>query len=177
MKPSLFLSLYFVGLLLHAPAQAYTLELTEQEILEKISARMPIEKNKKFFSVIMQNPDINLQKKSDQFGFKIDIILHSKIGLSAQGSAYMEGELAYDDTLGEFYLINSRIQTMEIKNTPEKYQQKVLNIANYMAEHHFSKILLYRLKDEDLKQQLVKSTLKSAKINNGKLELELSPFD
>jgi len=54
-------------------AFSYTVEISEKELQEKISAMMPLEKKKFFMSVVLSNPDVDLMENDNKIGITIDI--------------------------------------------------------------------------------------------------------
>ena len=102
----MFRSIMFVFLSLlsqFAVALDYTQEITEQEIQEKISAFMPIEKKKYFVTVTLSNPIIDLLKESDEIGIRANIDASAPGGIKGSGEVMIKGTLDYEPKKGEFY--------------------------------------------------------------------------
>ena len=157
-------------------ALSYTKEFTEAEIQEKVSAMMPLEKKKFFVTVIFTNPIVDLLETNNKIGIISDINVKAPGGIKGNGKAHITGSLSYDNKKGEFYLKNPILNELTVENLPEKHMPTVKNIAQLALEKVTAVKPIYKLKDNNLKQKLAKSLIKSIKVEKEKLIVELSPF-
>jgi hypothetical protein len=157
-------------------ALEYTQEITEQEIQEKISAFMPIEKKKYFVTVKITNPKIDLIKETDEIGILANIEAFAPGGIKESGEVTIKGTLDYDPQKGEFYFKNPKIVSLAIDKVPKIFIPKVQSIAQIALSKAMAVYPVYKFKDNNLKHKLAKAVLKSLKVKDEKLILTLGVF-
>lgn len=170
----IFIFLSFVSHL--AFALDYTHEITQQEIQEKVSALMPIEKKKYFVTVKVSNPKIDLIKKTNEIGIFANIEAIAPGGIKGSGEVMINGTLDYDPKEGSFYFKNPTIISLVIDKVPNKYIPKIQVIAQKALSKAMAVYPVYKFKDDNLKHTLAKAVLKSLKVTNEKLVLTLGVF-
>lgn len=172
------LIVFFVSCLLSSIAMAfsYTLEITEQELQEKVSAMMPLEKKKFFVTVILSEPKVELLKETNEISIFSNLEALAPGGLKGSGRAKITGSLSYDANEGAFYLNNPKIESIEIDKMPEKYSPKIKQLTQTAVSKAMSVYSVYKLKDDNLKHKLAKATLESISVDGGKLLVVLSAF-
>ena len=175
-----FKKLLVLGLLFlfssHAKALSYTLEISEAELQEKLSQIMPLEKKKLFISVIFSHPKIDLAVGNNQIGFYTQIDVVAPGGINSTGSAKIKGSLSYEGSQGAFYFKNPVLVDMQLRDIPNVYLPSIKEIAQLIINNKLSSIALYKLKNDDLEQSLLKYTLKSIVVENRQLLIELVLF-
>jgi hypothetical protein len=174
----MFRAITFTFFLLSSPlslALSYNLEITEDELQEKVDAMMPLEKNKLFITVILSDPDINLIEGENKIGIFSNIKVLTPVG-SGTGKTYITGTLSYEPEKGAFFYKDPKIKDLEIDKIPKEYIPKVKKIAQKLAKKILKKKPVYKLKDDTLKQKLANSMLKSVSVKDKTLLLELSVF-
>ncbi|AOW78737.1 hypothetical protein A3Q34_18970 [Colwellia sp. PAMC 20917] len=175
----MFRSIMFVFLSLlsqFAVALDYTQEITEQEIQEKISAFMPIEKKKYFVTVTLSNPIIDLLKESDEIGIRANIDASAPGGIKGSGEVMIKGTLDYEPKKGEFYFKNPTIISLAIDKVPKNFTPKIQDIAQAALSKVMAVYPVYKFKDDNVKHKLAKAVLKSLKVKDEKLIITLGVF-
>lgn len=157
-------------------AFTYTQEITEAEIQQKVAAMMPLERKKSFLTVILSKPKIVLSDGTDHISFYSKVKLKALGGLTGTGSTKIKGSIEYNAKKGEFYLRNPKIVDLKMKDVPSSLMPKIKSIAQSFLSQSLKKRPIYRFKDNDLKQKLAKSVLKSVTIKDKKLQVVLSAF-
>jgi hypothetical protein len=156
-----------------ANAFSYVLELSENEVQEKVEQKMPFEKKKYFITVAISNPQVSLKNGNDKIGILSNIAVKLPGGLTGNGKALIEGGIKYTPKDGEFYFTDPKVKQLKIENLPEKFETKVVKVVDIATKKVLEKTPVYKFKDDNLKHKLAKATLKSVNIKNGKLALEL----
>ena len=159
-----------------AMAFSYTLELSEAEIQDKVSAMMPIQKKKFFVTIIMSNARVALISASNEIGLVSDIEVSAPGGVKGAGSAEITASLRYEPDKGEFFLDNLNIVDLQIDKVPEKLVPKAKSILQIIATKVLATKPVYQFKDDNLKHKLAKATLKSIVVENQMLLVELGVF-
>jgi len=157
-------------------AISYTLEITEEELQNKVSAMMPLEKSKFFVKVILSNPEVDLLKDNNKISVLSNINVIAPAGIKGSGNARITGSLTYDQSSAAFFFKNPTIENIDIDNFPEKHIPKAKSIAQTIARKMLTTQPIYKLKDNNLKHSLAKSILKSVTVVNEALLVELSAF-
>ena len=154
----------------------YTLELTEAELQQRVSAAMPLSKKQFFTQLTLSDPNLDLIANSNQIRIfcKIQLKLNKK--LQADGQITIRGQLNYRADEGAFYFKEPIIEALEMAQLPQKYQSRAVSIAQKGATYLLNTLPVYRLKQEQLSHALAKAALKSVVVEDEKLLLELALF-
>ena len=86
-----------------AMALSYTVEISEEELQEKIAAMMPLEKKKFFVTVIFSHPKIELAESANEIGIYSQMDIAAPGGIKSTGNTKITGALSYDAAKNEFY--------------------------------------------------------------------------
>ncbi|HED35710.1 MAG TPA: DUF1439 domain-containing protein [Gammaproteobacteria bacterium] len=159
-----------------AMAFSYTLEISEQDLQEKISKMMPMEKKKYFVTVILSSPEVSLADGNNEIGVFSHVKVIAPGGIQGTGKVSITGSLRYDSDKGEFFFNHPEIVSLEVDDVPEKYLPNIKNIAQSVVGKVLATRPVYKFKDDNLKHKLAKSVLESIKIENRKLFVKLSAF-
>lgn len=156
--------------------QAYTLEITEEHLQDKVSAMMPMIKKNMFVAVTISDPKIDLIKESNEIGLFTHIEVIALGSLKGSGRAKITGKLKYVADKGEFYFQNPKIISLELDNVEKKFMPKIKQLTQLAMTKTMSAYPVYRFNEEDMKQKLTKSALKSVTVEQEKLLVTLSLF-
>jgi hypothetical protein len=171
---------YFIVLLLiispNIMAYSYTLEISEHELQNKLSAMMPMERKFLVASVIISNPEVKLLKVSNKISIFSNITVIAPDGAKKTGRIQFTGNLIYDAPQAAFYFKNPVIENLEIDHLPEQYAPDIKQIVQLALGHAMALYPVYTLQDSDLRQKYVKSVLETVTVNDGKLQVTLKPF-
>ena len=170
------LCLFSVLLFISSSVFSYTLEITEKEIQEKVSAMMPLEKKQFFVTVKLSDPKVELIKDSDRMGIFLNVGAVIPGVMKGAGRGRMTGSISYDPIKGAFYFKEVNIETLEIDNLAPEYAEKIKLLAQTVVSKSMSQYPVYQFKDTDIKQKLAKSTLESVEVKNERLLVTLSIF-
>lgn len=163
-----------LGLLLAAQttwAVSYEVELTEQELQQRVTEMLPIKKEKMFVSVELREAKIDLLDDSDQIGVFSKIEINAPGGIHSAGTAKVKGSLRYLPQVGEFYFKDPEVQELNFDKIPDAMAPKLREMVTLVARTIFDSTPVYKFKQEDIK---VKALLKSVSIKNNKIFLLFS---
>lgn len=155
-----------------SPACAYTLEIQENELQDKVSAMMPIELKKMFLIVTLSNPIIDLESESNEVTVYTDIQVEAPSGQKGTGSLKIRGSPFYKPDISSLFLQEVKIVDMKIDKLPETYFPLAKGVVHLMATKMFAKYPVYTLKSASIKHSIAKTFLKSVSVSNNKLMLE-----
>ena len=177
-EKSTFLSALLPALLLvsnSALAFSYTLEIPEQEIQERLTAKMPLKKKVLLTKVTLSNPVVDLIKESNRIGVDTDFEVRMP-GIKGRGRLNIVGDLSYDPEKGEFYLRDPEIAGLTVDKLPDRYDEEIRRILQPVAAKALATHPVYKLKDKDIKQKLLKAVLQSVSVRDEHLVVVLSVF-
>ncbi len=157
-------------------AFSYTLEVTEQELQEKVSAMMPIEKQHLFVTVTLSDPDIDLIKGSNKIGVFVNISAVVPGAIQGTGRAKIVGSLIYKPAEGAFYFEEPLVETFEVDQLSAEYAPMLKELSQVSVSKALSRYPVYTLKDDKIEQQLAKSVLESIEVKDEVLFIHLSAF-
>lgn len=158
-----------------ALAFSYTVEIPEQEIQEKLAAKMPLKAKKLLAKVILSNPAVDLIKDSNRIGVAADFEARLP-GIKGKGRVNIIGDLSYNPDKGEFYLHKPEIASLTLDKLPDQYDEDIRRVLQPLAAKALEAHPVYKLKDDDLRQKLAKAVLQSVSVKNEKLVVVLSAF-
>lgn len=154
----------------------YTQEITEQEIQEKVSALMPLEKKRYFVTVKISDPKIDLIKEINEVGILANIEVIAPGGIKGRGEVMIQGALDYDAKKGAFYFNQPKIVSLKIDQVPTDFIPDIQALAQTALTKALASYPVYKFKDDNLKHRLAKSVLKSLQVQDEKLLITLSAF-
>lgn len=157
-------------------AYAWTIELSEDQLQKKIDRLVPIEKDKLFFKVLVSHIDVDLKEGSDRVGLIADMEIRSPHFSTGKGRAWLDGKLNYNPAKGEFYFQEPEVREVKFENIPAQYHDLVKMLFQHAVTQRLANTPIYKLNTNKTKQQLAKVLLKSVKVIDRKLVLELGLF-
>ena len=157
-------------------AFSYTLEISESELQEKVSAMMPMKKKNMFVAVTVSDPKVDLIKESNEIGVFTNIEVIALGSLKGSGRAYITGTLKYEAQKGEFYFRDPTVVSLEVDNVAKKFIPKIKKITQLAITKAMSVYPVYKFKDDNIRHKLAKAALKSVTVEQEKLLVNLSIF-
>ncbi len=157
-------------------AFTYTVELTERSLQEKVEAMMPLEKKQYFFRIRLSEPKLELVEASNEIGFFMHVDVIAPGGLTGSGRGKIMGSVRYVPKTGEFFLDSPKLVGLEIDLVPKRLTPKIAKFAELVLARASETLPVYRLRDDDVKHQLARSTLKSIQVKDHKLKITLGVF-
>ena len=157
-------------------AFSYTLEISESELQEKVSAMMPMKKKNVFVAVTISDPKVDLIKESNEIGVFSNIEVIALGSLKGSGRAYIKGTLKYEAQKGEFYFRDPTVVSLDVDNVAKKFIPNIKKITQLAITKAMSVYPVYKFKDDNIKHTLAKAALKSVTVEHEKLLVTLSAF-
>ncbi len=161
---------FFVG-------KEYQVILTEEQIREKLEARLPI--TKRYFLIIeltLSNPRVDLENGSNRVLAGLDAVLNIKINnnpIPLGGTVDASAGVTYVPEEGQFFLVDPVVENLGIQGIPAKWQTKVNEAASKALAEYFEVNPIYTLKRANLKQAAARAVLKNVVVENNQLVITL----
>ena len=137
---------------------------------------MRLIKDKKYIVLVLNNAKIDLLPDNNKIALSSDLNIKVPGSINSNGSAKVIGSLRYKPSKGAFYLDKPEVVSLKLDQLPEKKQQLIKNIAQIVLTKILSKTPIYKLKDKDLKQRLIKSSLESVTVEDERVLIKFSPL-
>lgn len=159
-----------------SPVFSYTLEMTEAQIQEKVSAMMPLKRKQFFVTVTLSNPKVVLIKDSNRMGIYLNVEALIPGISKGEGRGWVTGSISYNTSKGAFYLNEARIETLEIDNLAPVYSDKVKQLAQTVVTKAMAQYPVYQFDEQDMQQKFAKAMLESVEVKDERLRVTLSLF-
>lgn len=153
--------------------QAWTVELTETELQDKINKLVPFEKNKLLLTLLVSAIDVELKEGSELIGLVVDMEIKSTHFSSGKGRAYVAGRLTYRPDEGSFYFQDAKVSEVHFENIPDKHHELLRALLQRALQKRLTGAPIYQLDKTRIKHKLARAVLKSVKVLDRKLVLEM----
>ncbi|MGB5445332.1 MAG: DUF1439 domain-containing protein [Psychromonas sp.] len=163
----MYAKLLFICLLVlpqFAAATSYTLQITEQELQQKVTRELPIEREAAYLAAKIYDSQVDLIEGTNEVGLftKIDLVALGSI--KGSGQAYVKGGVTYNPEKGAFYLINPSIVSVDINDMPPEFIPEIKRIALLSLEQAVQIYPLYKFQDEKIQEKMAKSVVESIRV-------------
>lgn len=147
-------------------ALSYTLEISEEELQEKVSPRMQIEKRRYFVTVKNSNPRIDLVKETNEVEIVTNIKAKAPGNMKGSGRAMLVGSLHYNSEEKAFYFHEPRVIHLEVDKVPSKFIPKIKRAVQLATSKAMSIYPVYRLNNDTIKHRVASAVFKSVAVEN-----------
>lgn len=169
--------IFLFGMLFSLGASAYTIELTKAELQGYASAYFPLHQVTPFSRLTYSKPAVVLNSQTNRIGLEVTVRAEMPGMLPIEGRGEINGKLEYRNETNQFYLHDPKLNNIRFANTDYQLTNTVQQIVSNISQQALPVIFVYELKDEDLREKMAKSVLKSVTVRNGKLLLDVTlPF-
>lgn len=159
-----------------ANAFTYNMVITEQELQKKVSAMMPLEKQKRYYSVVISDPEVELISETNEIGLFANLDLVILGNMKGAGRANIKGTISYDAKKGAFFFRDAKIVSLSIDQVPQQYEPMIKKLIQKALGKVLAKNPVYKFKDDNIKHKLAKSVLKSIEVKDDRLLITLGTF-
>jgi hypothetical protein len=162
---------------LYLPGRDFSLRLSEAQLQEKLSAKLPVSKT--YLLVIkltLENPKVHLLNGSDRVRMGLDVVLNLNVGGEAKplgGKIEVSGAVAYVPESAQFFLINPVVENLSVQGIPQKYAERVTQVLSKALTAYYAEHPVYQFTSTDAKWAAAKLILKSVKVENQQLVLHM----
>lgn len=157
-----------------ATALPYTLKVSEQELQDKLSKILPIERQAAYISAKIYDSRVDLIEGSDEVAVFTNIDLTVLGNIKGSGWTYVKGALTYNAEKGAFYLINPKIVSLEIENIPPDFIPEIKKIAQLSLEQALKVYPIYLFNDQKTQEKMANSSLQSILVKEQTLLINMS---
>lgn len=173
MPRSLLLRLLFIALLLPAPAWAYVVEMTQEQLQVMLAKGFPLKREVAFATLTFDQPRLVLEQGSNRLGLALTLLAEMPGQRPARGSGMIDGELEYHADTGEFHLRNPSVKSLSFDGLAPQYNALLQGVVAEYAAQTLPIVVLYRLDESEMRQAMARRMLKSVQVKDGKVLAEL----
>ena len=153
----------------------YSLELTGEGLQKLIEGRFPIRRGDQV-TLVLKDPSVRLEEGSDRIGIELTVSVGFTREAALDSRWLVDGELHYDRERAEFFLYHPDVRSLESGKEPDSSGPLRRSIAKAVLARTFSKLPIYRLKETAAGHSLARLLLKSVRVRDGKLLIELGLY-
>jgi hypothetical protein len=152
---------------------SYTVRLSAADIEQAMARRLPISKSKLLVAVTVRSVFVEFMLDEDKILLQPQVDLRVAGQTALSGRALLEGQLRYARETGEFFIDQPKVVQVFIQGLPEAARAVTEEVIARLGESALASTPVYRLNPSDFKQSVAKLVLKSVKVRQGRLEIEL----
>lgn len=171
-KPLQFFSL-LLGMMFCLDAAAYTIELSRTDLQEYVDGYFPVQQVTPISKLTYSSPVVVLDPKTNRIGLEVTVKAEMPGMMPIAGRGQIDGDLEYRKETHQFYLHNPKVTNVRFANTDYQLTSTIQQIVSSIGQQSMPLILVYELKDEDLREKMAKSVLKSVAVKQGKLYVDV----
>ena len=149
------------------------ISFTDEELQAKIAKQFPLTRRGKLAKVVLRHPEVLLQVDSERIGLRAEVEIAPPLGRAFRGTMAFDAGVDYNADKGEFYLVDSRIEELELDEVPGQYRTLVRELANQVLGRYLDQLAVYRLDPDDFEESLAKLVLKEVAVEGGRLVLHI----
>ena len=158
-----------------AYAFSYTKEISQDEVQTKLDSKFPLKKKNFMISTTLSDPLVTFIGENNRVGVEMSVDFKFPAKLNGSGRINLDGSLRYDNKSGSFYFDNIKINKLSIKDLDDEKTNSVKSLLEPIVRKALEKVPVYKFND-NFKEKLIKSSLKSIKVEKELLLVELSAF-
>ena len=162
-----------LGMLFSFNAAAYSIELSKDDLQQQVSLYFPLEQATPLSKLTYSNPVVILNPNTNRIGLEVTIRIEVPGMLAVEGRGQIDGNLEYRQQTQQFYLHDPKLTNVRLANSSYELAGAVQQIVTNISQQSLPLILVYDLKDDDLRQKMAKSVMKSVTVKEGRVYLEL----
>jgi len=152
-----------------------TVNLSEQQIESSMASYFPMKKDLLFGQVQLEISGADLVLKNGSQ--RADLLLASKVSARSKtfpGNIHVSFGLDYDPELATFYLVEPRVEEVQIAGLPTAISGTVTEYVLPLVQQYFKRVAVYTLDEKrGTGQQVARKTLKKVSIQDKNLVLLL----
>jgi len=156
-----------------ADAANLVLTLSRADLQRRVERLFPIRREDALVSVILSDPRVMLRDGSERIGLRLRIGVTAAQS-SAAGSVGVDGVLRFLNSSGEFYLDDASVEELSVDSVPPLYLDEIRQLADGVVRDLLEERPIYVLSQGRGSQGLLGSEVKSVKVRNGQLVVELA---
>ena len=158
----------------HADDMNLIVTLDRADVQRRVERLFPIMRANELVTVRLHHPRVILSPHSDRIGLGVRIDAVAAEQFSISGHAAVDGVLRFAGTNGNFYLDDATVKDLRIDGVPTLYLGQIRQLAGGLLKDLLRDHPIYTLGQLGESKRIMGSEIKSIKVRNGKLLVELA---
>lgn len=158
----------------HANDMNLIITLDRADVQRRVERLFPIVRANELVRVRLHHPRVILTPRSDRIGLGVRIDATAAEQYSVSGHATVDGVLRFAGTGGNFYLDDTNVKELQIDGVPTLYLEQIRQLAGGLLRDLLRARPIYTLGQMGESRRIMGSEIKSIKVRNGKLLVELA---
>ncbi len=150
-----------------------TISVNRHELQERLDQRFPISRKTVLIDVTLRDPEVILSEGSDRIGVALDLAGSLPLLGAVGGNVGVSGLISYRQETKQFFFHELRIDALEIKGIHAGIVATVRNAVEAAAHLALAELPVYTLDQRTFREIAAERVLKSVRVRDGKLYLEL----
>ena len=171
------ITLILVGIfaLILTGSMRHTVRLTAADIQSQLETKFPVERSELIFTWRFTDPVVAIDSGTERVRLGVSVAVSSLGKEVVTSRAQVEGSVRYESSKGELFLDSptARLDELDVAGLPEKYRETAGKLIEKALQEYLARMPLYRLKSSDTKMLMVRRVLKSMRVRDGELLIEL----
>ena len=151
----------------------HQISFTAEELQAKIAEQFPLEHRGKLARVVLRDPEVVLAADSERIGLRAAVEITPALGRRFLGYMAFDAALDYNANMGEFYLVDPRIEELELVDVRDRYQALARQLAEQLVGRYLDQFAVYRFDPNDFEESLTRLALKKVIVVGGRLVLHI----
>ena len=174
---AIIIAVALVGAFIYFKGKRYEIVIPQAKIDSTLSETFPATKNYLIiFDITYSNPQVTLLEDEDRVQVGLDATLNIRMNDEPKklgGGATVTSGIRYDSDTQEFFLDDAVFDRLEIQGVPEKWLEKVTEVASEAAKQFVQSKPVYRLEAKDAKTAAAKLLLKDFEVREQAIHVTL----
>lgn len=149
-------------------------EVSQAAIQTQVESQFPVEKCVLVFCIELDRPVVELNAGEKRIEFGSNALM--EVAFSSDqydGTMGFSGELVYEPERQAFFLDDSRLEYLDVKNISEKHRDNVNNLASLLVSEYLRANPIYSFKGTPFESVAPWLELKEVEMRDGVLRLRI----
>jgi len=146
-----------------------TLTFSEAELQQRLNDAMPLERQTLLANIVLTDAKLELLEKNDQLAITAFLDVTALGNIHGSGSVTVQGSLRYEASEGAFYLDNGQLTQMTIDQLSDDVVANIKPLVQDLVTKSIQSKPIYQLQNDDMRQALLKASLKHLQVKNKSL--------
>ena len=151
--------------------QDHTIDIQQQDLQEALDELFPVSDTYlKIFTLTLAQPKIQIHPDTDRIYFSLRALTNVPLDEGdLTGDATVSAKLRYDRSEGAFYLVDMRVDKLDLSHREGEYGATVRIVLSVLMGNVFEENPVYQLDGSDRLQAFVKGAIREVKISRGRV--------
>jgi hypothetical protein len=146
--------------------------LTQQEIQERLSTRFPLQRSLVLINLTLRDPKVVLREGSDRVTTELTADVAGPLG-TLTGNVVVSGVPFYDATRKAFFLNDPALDSLRVPGLTADLETQTRQLVEAVAKPTLRELPVYELTGKDAKEVTAQYALREVRVKDGKLQAVL----